>query len=44
MYARYKSRDRLASVILPYLDEYHAKQVTEGLIGEDEQPKTDYPF
>ncbi|KAF9030722.1 hypothetical protein BDZ89DRAFT_1101300 [Hymenopellis radicata] len=42
--AEYKSRDRFAAQILPYLDEHHQKQVGDGLLGADEKPQTDYPY
>ncbi|KAF8913576.1 hypothetical protein CPB85DRAFT_555710 [Mucidula mucida] len=42
--AEYKSRDRFAAQILPYLDENHQKQIADGLLGADEKPQTDYPY
>ncbi|KAI0028156.1 hypothetical protein K488DRAFT_32515, partial [Vararia minispora EC-137] len=41
---RYKNRVQYEQHVLPYLDECHRKQVEAGLVREDEQPMTDYPY
>ena len=42
-YVRYKGEKLYGNVLLSYLDEKHAEQVSQGLVVEGEE-KSNYPF
>lgn len=41
---RYKGKERYGDVLLKYLDEKHEEQVEAGMVGEDEEEESKYPY